>query len=445
MHFGKATLHMRFFRIVCPIILLFTAGQATLNAANHSETIPLDRPLTLKECINIALQNHSSVLTAEKDVEASKAGLKQAKAGYLPDITLGTDYSKSGYEGGQVGTGLRRVGTFTNNQTTLSITQTFFDGGRTRTAVRQALAQEQIAKAEMEMAKQERVLAVTQAYFTALLTKRLADIANQSVKEAEQQREMIQARIEAGDAARVDLYPVEVQVANAKLSKLQADNNARIAANILRNVMGLGKGPELQLAEVEAPDFNIPPLEECLARALKDRPEVARSNAQIDSAKAALSLAKQQLLPVPSANLNYDRGLAGSGYDSQWSIGARLSLNVFDGGAARAAVETYKARVESLKLAYEQLNKDITTEVEEAHLNLTNALERLAASKANVELARTNLEVAREKYNQGLAIPLEIVSAQISYADALASNAQALYDCYIAHAQLEKAMGKRSY
>ncbi|MDI6827171.1 MAG: TolC family protein, partial [Armatimonadota bacterium] len=384
---------MRSLRIDGLIVLLILAGQAILPASNSSISIPTDRPLTLQECISIALQNHSSVLVAKKSIEASKAGLKQARAGYLPDITLGTDYSKSGYEGGQVGTGLRRVGTFENEQTTIGLSQTFLDGGRTKTAIRQASAQERIAEAELEMTKQERILAVTQAYFKALLTKRLVDIADQTVKEAEKQLEMIKARIEAGDAARVDLYPVEVQVANAKLNKLQADNNARIAANALRNAMGLEKGPELQITDVKSPEFSVPSLEECMTSALRNRPELARSTAQIDSAKAALSLARQQLLPVPSASLNYDRGLAGSGYDSQWSIGARLSFNVFDGGALRAQVESNKARVESLRLTIEQLNKDIANEVEEAHLNLTNALERLSASKANVELTRTNLEV----------------------------------------------------
>jgi outer membrane protein TolC len=344
-----------------------------------------------------------------------------------------------------VGTGFRRVGTFSSEQTVVGLSETVFDGGRTRTAIRQASASARVSDANLELARQERVLVVTQAYFNALLTKRLADIADQAVEESARQRELIQARIDAGDAARVDIYPVEVQLANARLNKLQADNDVRVAANALRNAVGLDRGPELRPADVEEPSFRIPSLEESLSAALNDRPEVARHAAELDSAGAALSLAKSQIVPVPTASLNYDRGLAGTGYDSQWSVGFGLSMNLFDAGAARAEVDGSRARVDSLTLREDQLRKDVSAEVEEAHLNLTNALERLAASKANVNLAQTNLEVARVKYEQGLAIPLEIVSAQVSYSDAQTSHAQTLYDCYIARARLDKVIGRRTY
>jgi len=104
-----------------------------------------------------------------------------------------------------------------------------------------------------------------------------------------------------------------------------------------------------------------------------------------------------------------------------------------------------KARLDALLLRDEQLRKDIATEVEEAYLNLINALERLEASKSNVMLAQKNLEVAKAKYQEGLGIPIEITTAEVAYADAQTQNAEALYDSYVARAQLEKAMGRRSY
>jgi outer membrane protein TolC len=114
-------------------------------------------------------------------------------------------------------------------------------------------------------------------------------------------------------------------------------------------------------------------------------------------------------------------------------------------GAARAAVDSNRAKVDSVKILAEQEKKDITTEVEQSYLNLTSSLEQLTASKSNVTMAQKNLEVAKAKYQQGLAIPIEITNAQTSYSEALANNAQSLYDSYIARAQLDKAMGKKGY
>lgn len=415
--------------------------------AQTAADLPTDRPVALQECVDYALARHNSVLSAEHDLTASKAEVTRATAGFLPIITVGSYYSSSGSSG--VGTGIDylngRDSNRTGTESTLGITETLFDGGRTMTSIRQASASERATTADLELTRQERALAVTNAYFNALLTKRLADIAAQTVAESQAQHEMIQARIDEGDAAPIDVYPVDVQLANAKLSKLQADNSAQVAATSLRNAIGLDRGPELQLVDMQEPTNDVTLLDECLKCALSDRPEIVRSAAQVDSSKAGLSLAKMQALPVLTANAGYDQGMGGVGYDSQWSAGVGLSMNIFDGGATSAGITSAKAKVDSTKLRDDQVQKDITTEVEETYLNLTNAYERLAASKPNVELAKKNLEVAREKYLQGLGIPLEIVTAQVSYADAQVNYAQALYDCYVARAQLDKAMGKRGY
>jgi len=419
----------------CLIVLLCLLSALPVPAADP----PTDRPLSLQECIDYALKQHSSVLSAEKDVIASQAGLRSAIAGFLPRITVGSDFTGSGSTTGGIND------SDNGTRSLIGVEETLWDGGRIQTSIRQARASNVATQADYELTKQERILSVTTAYFTALLTKRLAGIAAQSVAESEGQRELIQARIDEGDAARVDIYPVEVQLANAKLNKLQADNDVRVAMSVLRNAIGFDRGPEMSLVDVEEPTNDIGSMDECLTSAMSSRPEITRSNAQLDSSRAGLSLAKLQALPVLSVGAGYDRALGGLDYDSQWSVGVGVSMSIFDGGAIAAGIDSAKARTDSAILGNDQLGKDVTTEVEEAYLNLTNAFERLAASKPNVELAKTNLEVAREKYRQQLAIPLEIVTAQVSYADAQASHAQALYDCYVARAQLDKAMGKRGY
>lgn len=403
--------------------------------------LPTNRPITVQECISYALEHHNDVLAAEQDLRASKAGVQAARSGYMPYIYAGSDYSDGGTTGGSyLGSGDSK-----GTKSTVGIQETLYDGGRTLTSIRQASAQATVSEAEMDLTRQARILSVTTAYFDSLRSKRLAEIAAGTVKESQQQLEMIQARIDAGDAAKVDRYPVEVQLANTRLNQLQAENEVRLAANTLRNAMGLGRGPMLPLVDLQEPTDEVPALEECLTVALKQRPELVRSSAQVTSAQASLWLAKVQRLPVPTISAGYERGLGGTEYDGQWSVGIGVTMNIFDAGSAAAEVTSSKARVDSTALKADQLLKDICTEVEQAYLNLTNARERLAASRPSVELAQTNLEVAREKYRQELAIPLEIVSAEVSYADAQASHAQALYDSYIAQAQLDKAIGKRGY
>lgn len=409
--------------------------------------LPTGRPLSLKERIDYALAHHNNVRAAERNLDGSKAGIKSAKAGYMPKVTANSDYSNSGITGNYRNNDPGGNGNDSNGMSTsIGIKETLYDGGKTSTSIRQAQAQTRMSEADLESTRQQCVLDVTTAYFEVLRTKRLAEIAAETVKESEQQVEMIVARIDAGDAANIDRYPAEVQLANAKLKVLRAKNDARVAANTLRNAIGLDRGPELALVDVQEPPGDaLPLLDDCLAAAVKDRPEMARNGAQLDSAKAALRLAKLQRLPIPTISAGFDRGISGMNYDNQWSVGVGVSMNIFDGGAAAAQEESGKASVDSTTLKTDQLTKDISMEVEQAYLNSTNALERLAASRPNVVAAKQNLDAAREKYTQQLGIPLEIVTAQLSYETALTSEAEALYDSYIARAQLDKAIGKRGY
>lgn len=428
--------------VVLVVLSLAVLSQAAPLRAQETE-LPTDRALTIEDCIDYALAHHSDVRAAARDLDAGRAGVRSARSGYLPRVTASLDYSDAGTTGADYADTPERTSDFTGTRTMIGIEETLYDGGRTVASVRQASAQARVSEADLELTVQQRVLAVTVAYMEALRTRRLADIAAEAVTESEQQLEMIQAKIEAGDAAKVDRYPVEVQLSNSKLAKLQADNRVRVAANGLRNAMGLDRGPALSITEV-GDDLSDPPaFNECIAAALEQRPELARSDAQVDSSKAALWLARAQRLPVPTISAAYQKGLHRAGYDSQWSLGVGVSMSIFDAGGLAAEEEISKARLDSTVFQADQLVKDISAEVEEAYLNLANALESLSASGPNVEMARLNLDVAREKYAQGLGITLEIVSAQLSYQDALTAQAEALYDGYIARAQLEKAMGKR--
>lgn len=424
------------------LVLVLLAASEIAFAAGTSSGLPTDRPLTLKECIDYALTEHSSVLSAEQDLIGSVADVKRARSGYVPKLAVGSAFSRLGTLGDQTGDGFFIVQT---TDSIVSLNETFYDGGRTLTAIRQAKASARASDANLDLTRQGRVLSVTTAYFSALRAKRLADIAAQTVAGSEEQRKLIQARIDLKDAAPVDIYPVEVQLANARLVKLQADNDVRIMANALRNAVGLDRGPELQIVDYTTPSEEVPNLEDSFTKALRDRPEIVQSAAQIDSSKAGLTLSKLQALPVPTATAGYEGDLQGGSFGRAWNIGIGLTMSLFDGGALAAGITSSKASLQSSKLADSQLRKDISTEVEQSYLNLTSALQRLEASKPNVTLAQKNLEVAREKYVQGMAIPLEIVNAQTSYADALASNAQALYDSYVARAQLDNAVGKRGY
>ncbi|HOQ28430.1 MAG TPA: TolC family protein, partial [Armatimonadota bacterium] len=70
-----------------------------------------------------------------------------------------------------------------------------------------------------------------------------------------------------------------------------------------------------------------------------------------------------------------------------------------------------------------------------------SARERIAAAEASVAMARKNLEAAEARYKQGLAIPIEIVDAQVAFSNAELQAISARYDYLLARTQLDRAIG----
>lgn len=398
-------------------------------------------PLTLEDCWRIAEENHGSLIAARRNLRSAEASLTVARAPLIPQLGFGGTFFRGGVIGQQTGFTQRRFGVTETRQYSLNADWTLWDGGRTQERVRQAKAQVRSLQSTLEDTRQSVLFNVTRAYFDLLRAQRLAALAEEQLESAQGHLKLVNARIEVGEAAAIDRYPVEVEVANARLNLLTARNQVRIATNALANAMGLKSGTSLVLADVPEPQIEPVDLEAALQRAFLRRPDLRRLESQMEAARAALNLARIEQRPLLNLASSLEEGLGESATRRRWQINASLTFPIFDAGAARAGVEQAKASLEAVQASYEQLRKDIEAEVEEAYLLLTNAQERIVASRALVEQARRNLEAANEKYRLGLAIVLEIVDAQVAFFNAQVNLIQAIYDHHIARAQLERAQG----
>ena len=84
----------------------------------------------------------------------------------------------------------------------------------------------------------------------------------------------------------------------------------------------------------------------------------------------------------------------------------------------------------------------ISLEVKQAVLNRNQARETLLSQEKNVEQAREAVRIAELNYGEGLATNLDVLTAQVGLRQASTNYSQALYDCVISDAQLEKAIGR---
>jgi len=390
-------------------------------------------PLSLAQCINMALTNQADVLVGQQSLLAAKARITQARSNYYPQATFQTlPLQVNGNSGGT------RSG---SSDTTITVTQNLYDGGVRETSVKQARAGATSSTAALARTRQTVAYNVTTAYYTVLRNRHLALVADAQVAYLDGQLKLIQARVQAGDAAQIDALPIEAQQANARVDQLAAKNAIRTATVQLQNAMGLQPQAAFDIAEVDdATNQPLRPLEAYVTQAQTNRPEVVQTAAEVEAAKAGVHAAQIANQPHLVASGQYAAPVLSS-TSATWSISGGLVYNFFNGYQTKAAIAEARTTKVSADTRAAQAMKDISTQVQEAYLNVSNAQDRLTATDISLQAAQKNFEAQDARYKEGLGITLDLLNAQVSVATAQSNAVQARYDYYTALAQLAYALG----
>lgn len=402
-----------------------------------------ERPITIQEAIDIAFRNHADVAIASQGIVSARQRVTQARTGTLPSVTGGVTFSGRGTSdlGGAFGAGPTSTRYDNGAQPAIQARQTLFDTGLTRLQVRQARFG--VTSAEAALVNTRRLLAftVTSDYIQLLRNQKQYDLTKEQVRLAQEQLDLIDARIGAGAAAASDRFPLLRELRLAQERQIAARNDVNVSASALRNSMGLPLGPPLRVADLPEPLYQVPTLQESLAEAVRLRPDLAQAVASVETATAGLSLAHTRRRPLLTGSLGFNVTPNDAVSRSDWNFLTGVSMPLWDAGLTRAQEREAAATLDSNRARLEQTRKDVEAEVQQAHLNVASAKERVDASRASVEAARVALEAANARYQQGLAITVDLTDAQLGFITASTDAINALYDYYLARAQLSRASG----
>ena len=409
---------------------------------------PQDQPLGLREAVDTALRNHASVAIAGNQVRQAEAGLTVARARYRPQAAADWQYTFNDSRGGRRFATLGGVpmgvgGSQERHQSTLVTSFTLFDSGLRQARLDYARASLEGADATLGLARASLSYNVSTAYFNLLLARRALELARERVSQAQAHLELVQARIEAGLGARVDRFPFEAELAQAQLGRVSGENQVGQAAIALRNVMGLQAGPALETMEPPTiPDLeHLPLLNDAIAVAQGMRQDVLEARRATDAARASYSESEVSARPVLSINTTYTWKVEPAPSGRDLVVGAEATFPIFDAGARHAQAAAARVSLDSARLRLAQLEKDAAAQVAQARLAVTTAWERINAARVSVEAARQSLQSAEARYQAGLAIPIEITDAQVSYYNAQLDAASARYDYFASLAALRNAVG----
>ena len=402
--------------------------------ADSPATYAQSSQLSLQDCIATALHNNVDVLTAQNNVSAAKSRSVKAKSDYFPQLSVQSNILTWGSTG---------VLTQTTNGTAVTVTQNIYDGGVREATVQSARYGVMQNRAGLTRTEQTTVYNVSKAYYELLRTRHLAEVAQANVTYNEGLRDQVKARADVGDAAKVDVLPVEAQLAQARVSLLSAQNTVRTSAIQLQSVMGLSSQPGFDVQEMETPpSAEIDPLASYVTTATASRPDILQYRAVTGAARASVRSARIALYPHPTISAEYQHSVSGGFSSSGTQVVGGIAFSIFDAGANRATYQEAKSVRANAELQEQQIDKDIRLQVEEAYLNLTNAKERMTASSVSLDASNKNYLAQKERYTQGLGTTLDLLNAEVQVITAQSDDIQARYDYYIAAAQMQYAVGK---
>lgn len=364
------------------------------------------------------------------------AGDGTPATGTTPDSTTG------------VGTGVTgdsETPVFNTVSGTLEANYNVFTSGRRGATIRAAEEQVRSAELEVERQAQQLRLDVTNDYYDIQQADQQIRIAQAAVANSQASLKDAQALERAGLGTRFDSLRAQVQLANDTQSLTQALSQRQVARRALVRRLSLARDANVSAADpvAVAGRWN-PTLEETIVQAFQSRAELTQQLAQRNISQARRRIALSELGPqvgvfanfTPSVVLNNISDTAGYSY----ALGGRVSLNIFDGGAARARAAQEEANAAIAETNFADTRQQVRFEVEQAYANLQSNFENIQTASVAQEQAQESLRLARLRFQAGVGTQTDVIDAQAALTRAQSNQLQAVLDYNRALASLERAV-----
>lgn len=425
-------------------VLALTAALSVLCSQSvFAATLELD----LEETIQRALLTNPSVKIAEYNRKAAKADYSAAKSARGISISLSHDSGRGGYADPQYNQQLRIWTKGIDNSHSNSITASLpiFTGGELQGQIGQAKANYRSMLSAEEQAYNEMKETATTGYFNMLNATNMKALRQESVDRLQAHLDNVIAQYNVGIVARADVLRSEVELANAQQNYITASNQYDVAEATLNNIIGTPLGTTLLLKDRLQYEPYENDMAYCLAYSEQHRPELKQAEYAIDSAEAALVVARSGHMPKVYANASNNWGGNGSDWpgddDENWSVGVTASMNVFDSGVTWSKIHAAQENLAKAKESQRQIKDNVELEVRTDYLNLREAEKRITTTQVAVASAEEDYHIAVVRYQAGVGTNIDVMDAQEALTQAKTNYYQALYNYNTSKAALNTSMG----
>jgi len=404
--------------------------------------------LTLEQSVALALKQNTTAQIAVLTAAEAEQDKNISRSNLIPNASLQVSDSarrqniETGF--GQKIPGIQEhSGPFQVFNAGVAVSTPIFD----LTLWRRYQAAKELAgaqKSTSESTREQVILLVVSQYIGSLRAEANVTASKSRVELAQALYDQAADLQKEGVGTGIDTLRANVELQNEKQALIQAENDRDSSLYILSRLLNLDPREKVELADsLGFFDTPQPEMDPSIDAAFATRAEWKSIEQQVKAAQREKQASQAERLP----SLRFDGNWAYQGLSSTTGIPVytyQLGVNMplFTGGRIHSEIVKADLRLRTLEEQKADLRNSIALDVKTALLNLESARSEVQVANLGVQLAKEEVDQARDRFRAGVANNIEVIQAQDALARANDNQIIALYRFNQARADYARGIGQ---
>ena len=386
------------------------------SAASHING-PSGQTLTRKQAEQLAIKNNPRISEYNLLALAQKQVIRESRSALLPALN-GSATGVAAEQGSRLSAGTLDSSRMLNHfGAGLQLTQLITDFGRTNNLVATSALQSRASSANAVATLDQIALTTDVAFYNTLEAQATVQVATQNLAALQAVRDQISALAASKLRSDLDLSFAEVNLSQAKLFLLDANNLADVAMAQLNRILALPTSQNYTLIDDAdaVPELALTP-DPLLQLALQQRPDLQADNYTHQADVKFSHAQRDQLLPTVNGIGVVGATPVGDSqyYNPSWygAAGVNIQVPIFNGFLFTSQTAEARLRASASDQRTRDLQEQILRDVKTAWLNANTARQKMVVTAELLKEANMALDLAQTRYKLGLSSIVELSQAE---------------------------------
>lgn len=329
----------------------------------------------------------------------------------------------------------------------VTVIQPIYTGGKIKEMHRISQHTEKLAQANLSKEESDVLFETEESYWRVVSLQEKVSMAQSYKDLIEELNSNLNNLYDEGIVIRNDLLKVQVKLNEAKLNLLKAKNGLSLSRMALCQLTGLPLGSKITL--IDSLNVTVKPIPD---RAYVDsafalRPELEALNQSLNIAESGINLMKSRYLPnvgltggYMMLNPNPYKGFSES-FGGDWNVSIAVNIPIFHWNDKAHTLRAARHEKRAAEIKMKEARELISLEVQQAIYSANEAAKKVMMAEESLELAKENLDVANDSFEEGMIKTTDVLEAQALWQSAQSELIEARMEYKLSQVNLRKVSG----